>query len=403
MDKIRKMPIGKKEKPVPEARTAYAHKTGIDQLDYLNGMIVRPFDCDPYYSLGVREGSMIQIVGNSGTGKTSLAIKIAANITSKYENSEIYYDDIEGGTDEMRFMNISGFKDTELREKFFRRNVGVYTEQVRAQLLKISKAKKELKEDLMIETDRVDYKGNPIFIYPPTVYIVDSCKVMVPEDLKEDDGLQSNMVYAQIAKANSGLAIQIVPHLLETNIILMFINHLSSAININAYAYKPPMVNYLSQDESIPGGHTLIYLSNNIFKLTSRGKLKEDEDYGIIGYRSKLELIKSRANRAGSSMDFVFDQVRGFSNELSNFEMLKNLELLRGSGRGYFIDEAPEVKFSKKEFLKVYHTNDEFKKTFNKKIKKILKSRVPDPQRDGDDGFDEITETTIIKKKKKKK
>lgn len=383
IDAVENMEYKAGEAKAGRARTPYAFKTGIDLLDYKNGMLFTPAKGDPYLSLGIREGSMIQLIGNSGTGKTALAHKIASTIAAKYENSEIIFDDIEAGTDETRFMNISGWDMDMVSEKFYRRNQGVYSEQFKTLLLKIVKQKrqfaKELKDKYLIETEKCDFMGRPIVIYPPTLYILDSLATLIPQDLKEDEDLASNMQYATIAKTNSQIFHQIIPALVETNIILLIVNHLSTKININAYKYNRPDINYLDENENVPGGRAALYLANNVFKLTAGSRLKEDEEYRIAGFRSKLKLIKSRSNRAGAEFELVFDQVHGINNTLSNFEFLLaegQIAVGRGSAGCYFVDE-PDSKFQKAKLVDLIENNPEFRKKINLKTRQILKSRVP--------------------------
>ena len=89
-----------------EARTLFAHPTGIDVFDYKNGKRITVKGGKPYISVGVDEGTYIMVIGPSGVGKTTFAIQMAKNIVEPYEESQIVHDDIESATTKMRIKNI---------------------------------------------------------------------------------------------------------------------------------------------------------------------------------------------------------------------------------------------------------------------------------------------------------
>ena len=72
--------------------------------------------------------------------------------------------------------------------------------------------------------------GNKIIKYIPTVFIVDSVK-MVMSEINIDREESTNMDGATNAKANSEYYTRMVPLCRQANIIMLLINHISTYIN----------------------------------------------------------------------------------------------------------------------------------------------------------------------------
>jgi RecA/RadA recombinase len=388
---------------VPEARTAFAFKTGLDILDYKNGKMVTVKGGKPYLSVGVDEGTYIMIVGRSGGGKTALALQMGASIVGPYENGEIYHDDIEAATDATRVKALTGWTDEQMEEKYVHRNVGVTAEAFYNNIRKIYDLKLEMKDQLTIKTDKLDSKGNPIEVLEPTVYILDSLAVLVPEKFAEEEELSGSMSQTAVAKANSQIFQRIVPLLKKANIILLVINHVNQKIDINPMMKSKAQVNYLKQDESIPGGNKPIYLANNIFKVDPGSKLTEDKEYGIQGFVNTITIVKSRSNRAGQTMDVIYDQNRGYDNIYSNYHFLKSEKLIGGAGRSFYVQGAEDVKFSQKDFKTKLKASKELRKAFLKAVGGALKQFIYIPTAEEVEGGadeEEVEETTKSTAKK---
>ena len=58
---------------------------------------------------------------------------------------------------------------------------------------------------------------------------------------------------AQVAKLNTQIFKRLAQPLKKANVTLLVINHINQSIDINPFAKKAAQINYLSQDESIPG------------------------------------------------------------------------------------------------------------------------------------------------------
>lgn len=216
-----------------QARTKYSFPTGLDILDYKNGKLIQPPRADAYASVGVNEGSFIQIIGASGAGKSTLGLQIAFNIVRDFPEAEIYIDDIESAHDETRFMTLSGWTADEIEDRITYRDTGVTAESFYESLLTIYKLKKEMLKELTTDTGKLTAKGNPLVIIEPTVYFIDSLAVLSPQDVLEGEEIAGNMAGARNAIVNSKLFTSLIPKLREVNIILIGINHITTKVSTN--------------------------------------------------------------------------------------------------------------------------------------------------------------------------
>ena len=355
-----------------EAKTSFAFKSGLDILDFKNGKLVTPRGHKPYYSTGIEEGSYVMFIGRSGSGKTSLAIQMACNIVRPYENGEVYLDDVEAATSITRVKQLSGWSDDEIEEIFIHRNVGITSEEFYRNINKIYKLKMEMKDQLTITTDKVDDKGQPIEILEPTVYILDSLAVLSTDAISEEAELSGQLSQTAVARANAAIFRRILPKLKQANIILFVINHVNQKVNINPMMPTKAQINYLKQDESIPGGNTPLYLANNIFRVDTASKLTSDKEYGIDGFMTKITIIKSRSNRAGQEIDLVYNQNRGFDNIYSNFTLLKQEKRIGGAGRSFYIQGCDNVKFAQKTFKEKLMAEAELQRVYKSTMRDLL-------------------------------
>ena len=337
-----------------EATMDVCYPTGFLNFDFLNGAIVNVNSPSmgnfKYYSAGIPDGSLVMCIGRSGCGKTTAVVQMAANIVRPFENSVIFHDDIEGGVTEVRRRVLTGFNDEELENKYIIRNAGITAENFYARIKMIYDIKMENPDDYLYDTGLVDTRGNKIMKMQPTVYILDSLALLMPEKFTEEEEISGQMSATAAAKMNSMSFKRIIPMLKKANIILFIINHITTKIEINPMMHTKGQLSYLKQGEEVPGGRTVNYLANVFIRFDDNSKLKESEGFGISGNLVDITLIKSRNSRAGQSATMVFNQVEGFDAELSLFVMLKNTGHIKGAGAYLYIDDHDDVKFAQKNF-----------------------------------------------------
>lgn len=382
MNKLKQMWMDKlKEMKDPYAdqdlNTTIYYPTGFDELDYRNGTVTKVTDLktneivDEYLQVGVAGGSMNGFIGPSGSGKTALAVQAAFKGASTVPGSLIMHYDAEKATDISRLIKLSGRDAAYLKEMYIKKEAGISTESFFNQVKAHADAKLAMKNDIMYDTGKMDEFNQPLKAMIPTFIILDSLANLMPEKNIDEEGTGTNMTAAQIAKGNSNIFKKIIPLLSQANIVLSIINHIGVAIQISMMQPVKKQVNYMKQGETLPGGGTVIYLCNNIFKLEAKSAFKEDDKYKIDGFITTLTIIKSRSNRAGQQFEMVFSD-GGFSQLMSKFHMAKNHDIVKGAA---FLEiEGYPTKFRNSNFSEKYITEPAFREAFDKACQPLLDS-----------------------------
>lgn len=359
-----------------ESAAGVGYSTGFLNFDFMNGTVVHVKSAErnfKYYSVGIQDGCLVMLIGRSGCGKTTWAVQTAANIVRNFPTACIFHDDIEGGLTEYRKELLTGFHGEELERKYISRNTGITAENFYERLRMVHDLKLDNRADYEYDTGYFDSHGNRIYKLEPTVYILDSVALLMPAQYTEEEELSGSMSATAAAKVNSMSFKRIIPLLKSANIILLMINHINKKIDINPMQRTKSQVAYLKQDESLPGGNTIIYLTNLLLRFDDNSKLKEDEAFGIAGNLVDITLVKSRNNRAGKSCTLVFDQNRGFDPELSLFVMLKNAKRIGGAGAYLYLPDQPDIKFSQKAFKDKLKESPELRQAFINEVMAMLK------------------------------
>jgi len=344
------------------------YSTGFLSIDYLNGTSIcveSPTMGEfTYDACGIVDGSTNTIIGRSGAGKSTLMFQIASSISHQFEDAVIYCDDIEGSLPESRKHFLLGFTPEEFEQRVFLRDHGITTENLYQRIQAIHDEKLANKKDLIYDTGYYDMRGNRIFKLVPTLYLVDSLPMLMPESLSEDDELGGSMSASSIAKTNTMLFKKISQLCKEANIIFFTINHILDEIQMG-FIPKAGQISGLKQGERLPGGKAAIYLANNMFRVDDSKTLKSDSDYGIDGSIIEMTLIKSRTNTTKKKIFLIFDKTVGkFDNELSLYHLLKTEGKIEGAGQRSYFASLPEVVFSPKTFKSVLAKSPDLQRAF---------------------------------------
>lgn len=358
------------------------YPTGFISLDYLNGTMVHVCSDEvnmTYKSIGILDGSSNTVIGRSGCGKSTLVVQIMGNIARKNPNIDLYIDDIEGSLPEMRKQFLLGLSQEDISSRVHMRNTDITTENVYQQIKMIHDLKLENRTDFEYDTGLYDIHGNRIFKLVPTLYFIDSFAMLLPNDIATDEDMATNGTTAtSTAKMNTQLIKKISQLLKGANIILFTVNHIMDDIQMG-FLPKPVQVAGLRQGERLPGGKAAIYLANNMFRLDEKSTLKADEGYGVDGTVVDVTIVKSRTNTNKKSVPLIFNKTDGaFDNVLSMYHLLKSEGLVGGAGRSMYLNNAPDIKFSQKDFKKTLYSDPNLQKAFAEASKELLETFLSD-------------------------
>lgn len=362
-------------------------------FDYMNGMRIKNkvIGSDTVYeheSIGLADGSINSLIGKAGSAKSSFAAAVMTGIVSMFPESVGIYDDLEGGMSLPRLSAISGMPMDVIASKIIHRNVGIsgenFFERVRLHCKHKVEASVTNPEIVTYNTGYYDIYGEPVYKLIPTVYVLDSLALLVPQDLSDEEKVKGQMATTASAKLNAQIFRRLAPQLKAANVIMLIVNHINEAVNIS-FIPKAAQINYLAQDETVPGGFMSLYLSNNIIKFTASSKLKGEEGLGINGFISKLKLVKSRSSRAGREVELVFNQEKGFDRILSCFHLLKKEKLIKGGGKSFYIEGMEDVKFSQKGFYKKFLEEPKLRVHMMNTVLEVCRNMIPAYEEDASD------------------
>ena len=355
------------------------YSTGFLNIDYLNGTVIHVESEErnfTYNSTGIVDGSTNAVIGRSGSGKSTLITQMAGAIIKPFIKKELptglYIDDIEGSLPEVRKEFLLGLNPKQIEEYTDIRNSGITTENVFQRIQTIHDIKIQNRKEYEYDTGLFDTYGNRIYKLIPTVYMIDSLPMLLPEEVAEKEELSGSMTASSIAKSNTQLFKKISQLCKEANIILFTVNHILDEIQMG-FIPKAAQISGLKQGERLPGGKAAIYLANNMFRADDSLTLKADKDFGIDGSVVTITLVKSRTNATKKTVPMIFNKTEGyFDNILSLFMLLKNEGKLSGAGAYLYLDECPDVKFSQRNFKDQLESHKDLREAFTKKCYEVL-------------------------------
>lgn len=237
-----------------ESEFDVGYPTGFLNFDFTNGAIVNV--CSEsvtmkYYSIGVTDGSLITVIGRSSCGKTTFITQSASNIVRRHKTSCVFEDSIEGGLISSRRQMLSGFNGDEIKDKFITRNTGITAENFYERIKMIHDLKVNNRSEYEYDTGLYDDTGNRIFKLEPTVYILDSIALIMPDKYIDEDELSGQMSTTAGAKAIADIFRRIIPMLKTANIILFVVNHILEDVNLSITPKKAQLA-YLKMGERLP-------------------------------------------------------------------------------------------------------------------------------------------------------
>lgn len=312
---------------------------------------------DPEHHLFLTESGLL-------THNTTLAAQIGANIIRQYKYANVIHFDCEQRFDVSRAETITklpaSYFDSHSGERYMIKSGSVGLDTIQEMIVKLYVQKMKLKDQLMVDTGFKDEFGHEVKIFEPTFIIIDSITTVLNETFNPDsakeaadaEGLRTNTEGARDAKTLKGFFKDTLPLCKEANIIVYGINHINSNMSMNAFMPVAKQQNYLKQDESIPGGKTMIYYPFNIIKLTAKPSddFTEEGD-GFAGHMIMVEPIKSSSNQSGNnskgiSFELVFSHKEGFDNLRSMIMYGRDHGIIEGNKARLKFKDDPDCSFA---------------------------------------------------------
>lgn len=351
-------------------------KTGFPVMDYHIGSIVNIHDdygriIRQEARVGQAAGTFNLIVGNTGTGKSTLAIQIAGNIIRQYKYANCILYDCENRTNTTRAENITKlpayyFDGSKGTPRFMIRGGAVTLEEIQEMIVRTYVTKMKLKDQMMVSSGFKDEFGHDVMIFQPTVMILDSITTVLNnsfnvennKEVSEAEKMRGNTEGARDAKTLKGFFKDIIPLCKEANIIIYGINHINTNMSMNAFVPVARQQNFLKQDESIPGGKTMLYYPFNILKLVAKPSDNFTvETDGFAGHVVMFEPIKSSSNQSGNdskgvSFEMIFSFKEGFDSLRTMVWYGKEYGLIEGNKSRMKFRDDDSFTFSWKNLYK---------------------------------------------------
>ena len=239
--------------------------TRFDYLDYLNA---KRNTETLQIEKGISSGKILYIAGNSGSGKSSLAIRVAMNIIADSDDGVLIVYDAEKSNSHERICALSGLSPDDYNENFRGKrvrliNVGTNIDNLHSLVAGIHRSKMIAGTDATftkkegMKVSNVDAVRKQASELPPTVIIVDSWAMIAPKKIDDTGEIRGAMDAAQIAKANNAFIKANADRLYEANITFIIINHITTDIQIGPVQTDERPIKWLKPKEKLPGGYCI--------------------------------------------------------------------------------------------------------------------------------------------------
>ena len=305
------------------------------------------------------------------THNTTIACQFAGNIIRQFPFANAIHYDCEQRFDISRAETITQlpahfFQDTGHGARYVIKSGAVGLDTMQEAIVKLYVNKMKMKDQLMVPSGFNDEFGKPVMIFQPTVIIIDSITSVLGETFSPDNAkdstdaekLRGNTEGARDAKTLKGFFKDILPLCKEANIIVYAINHINTNMSMNSFVPVAKQQNFLKQDESIPGGKTMIFYPFNIIKLIAKPSddFTEEGD-GFAGHIVMFEPIKSSSNQSGNnskgiSFEMVFSFKTGFDPLRTLILYAKDRGIIEGNRNRMKFKDDPDCVFSLKNIMK---------------------------------------------------
>ena len=369
-----------------------SYKTGFATLDYYVGYKRCVFDKDGNLlesspCVGIPGGCFATFVGKPGTGKSTIATQVAANIVRNYPNGFVMHYDLEQAATISRIQSITKYPIEAFENgKYILKQDRVTIDDIYEEIVQIWKMKMDNADQFSSNTGVKDEFDNEIIQLDPTVLVVDSIANLVARvntnvssEMKKLESLEGQTYAQRIAGEISQFFKKTAGMIHEANIIVILINQVKDRPNQGTTPQSSNLM-YMKNDTTLPGGWAPMFMSHILlnFVAASGEKFEVDKD-GFDGFGINAQIVKCRTNQAGQSIHLIYDKVRGADPIRSCIQYAKDKDLLVGRMRNSMAFASnPDMKFNMLKANDSFAQNPELFKEMYKTIVPHLEERLPE-------------------------
>jgi recombination protein RecA len=285
---------------------------------------------------GVPRGRIIEIYGPESSGKTTLALHIAANAQKA------------GGT--AAFVDAEHALDPE-----YAKNIGVNINELLVSQPDAGEQALDIVETL-VRSDVVD------------VIVVDSVAALTPQ--AEIDGEMGDHHVGRQARLMSQALRKLTPVIAKSNCIVIFINQIRMKIGV-----------MFGNPETTTGGNALKFYASMRIDVRRAAQIKKGED--VVGNRVKAKIVKNKVAPPFKTAEFDIMYNEGISLSGDVLDVGTTLEVITKKGNSYtYKEEKLGVgRESAKAFLKSHpKILDAIVAEVHKAVKETIKKNKDDAQ-----------------------
>jgi len=309
--------------------------TGIDVLDGALGG-------------GFAVGTMSQIVGNPGSGKSMLAIQTMGSAQKEYKGCLASFLDSEEATTSLRLSNL-GVKYPPIKP---------YTD------VTVEKVFKHLETMCL-------FKEQKNIVDVPSVVCWDSIANTLSEKEREVEDINSVIGYK--ARLLSILVPKYVAKCSKYGIAWITVNQMRDQLAIGPYS-APKELRYLSTGKTLPGGNVLKFNAFTLLELKAKAAL-DPEKMGFEGMMVTATTVKNKLMPPNIVVELIGDFVRGFNNFRTSYNFLVKEKRLV-SGAWNYLKSYKDKKFRTKDAEILYYEDENFRKAFDEATQEAIQTEI---------------------------
>lgn len=342
------------------------YSTGLLPLDYANGFWL-PMDDGHGGKIyepitGIIGGTFISVIGSTGSGKSTLADQIGYSIIKPFQDGMLFHFDPEQTNLKQRMIRIMGADPYDERIRLKKDNT--YIEDVLDIFNSICDIKEKSGDLYKYEVPRRSYNGKPFKAYVPTVFIIDSLPSFNSKEFNvEDTG--TNMDGARGARDITRFYVNCLGRMQKYNITIITINHIKPKVVADRFNEPPAGLMMLKPSEQLNRGYAAQYYSQNFFRVNSiKSNMYEYDDVGFSGYKSTIQIAKTKTAFVGATVDVCFNGDIGFDPIYTLLEYAYSIKIVEGRNPWLYLRGADQFKFSRRDFRNKFLDDAAFRQSF---------------------------------------